>query len=157
MEKNNSISEKEIIEIIGKLIEKLNCSKSNPYSIKKIDKVEEILKVKFNLSYRILLKKFGSFYCPNLLDLLVNQESKIPDLYSLIKLEDLIEMNNGYWNGGMPKEYFLFGLDCMGNAFCFSMKKYSNEIYFFDHDFLTITKIADSLIDLCNIYLNEIK
>jgi len=157
MEKNNSISEKEIIEVIGKLIEKLNCSKFNPYSIKKIDKVEETLKVKFNSSYRFLLQKYGSFYCPNLLDILVKQESKIPDLNSIIKLEDLIELNNGYWNAGMSKEYFLFGLDCMGNAFCFSKKNYSNEIYFFDHDFLTITKIADSLIDLWNIYLNEIK
>lgn len=155
---NNELNDgKEIFETFNKFICIFECKKSKSYKIAKIKQIEKTLNLKFNSSYRFLLQKYGSFYCPNLLDILVKQESKIPDLNSIIKLEDLIELNNGYWNGGMPKEYFLFGLDCMGNAFCFSKKNYSNEIYFFDHDFLTITKIADSLIDLWNIYLNEIK
>lgn len=138
-------------------IEKIGCHKSKPYQEKMVNKTENILKVKFNSSYRYLLLKFGSFYCPNLIDILVKQESKISDLHSIIKLEDIIELNNEYWEGGMPKEFYLFGLDCLGNAFCFSKKSYSNEVYFFDHDFVTITKIADSLIDLYKMYLREIK
>ncbi len=130
-----------------------------PVSEETISLVEDGLCAQFPKTYRIFIKSYGSIYCPNLLDAIVEGDSNLNDLQNFINVIDIISSTNNYTNAGMPKGYIVFANDCMGNMFCFKgseLKSNKNEakIWFFDHDFVTIEYEASCFEQFISRYLD---
>jgi hypothetical protein len=59
----------------------------------------------------------------------------------------------------MPKNFFAFANDAMGNTFCFDMKKCASPrcsdlpVYFFDHDFGTTDVVSKSFLKFLESYV----
>jgi hypothetical protein len=62
----------------------------------------------------------------------------------------VIEGTRDYWSAGMSEQLVGFASDSLGNLFCFrrvapgSSRAEDAEVWFFDHDFCSDRKVADS-------------
>ena len=114
-----------------------------------IDKIEPALGVVLPASYRAFMTRYGTITCPDLLDAVVDQESDLWDIQSFHAATEVIDATKGYVAAGMRDGLIAFATDSMGNMFCFDKKDLSKlrddaPVWFFDHDFCTDSRIADS-------------
>lgn len=107
--------------------------------------------------YVELVTKYGSVYCPNLLDEIVDLEAEIPDVQNFSLPSEMIEQTQMYTKAGMPVGFLAFASDCMGNMFCFKVSELNNSevagIWFFDHDFCEIEKINENFNEWLSSYI----
>ena len=123
------------------------------YSMDEISTLEAQIDVRFPDSYRYLVSKYHKVYCPHLLNAIVAGEHQMHDLQNLMspsEFEENIHVNEDF---GLPVEFVAFGNDCMGNLFCFKTDELvesaerNAKIWFFDHDFSTISEEANTFSD----------
>jgi hypothetical protein len=85
-----------------------------------------------------------------LLHVITTQQLDLPDLSALHVPADVWTKTVGWRAAGMPNWLVAIGSDCMGNSFCFDMRKKgilrksSPAIYLWDHDLGNTRKVADS-------------
>lgn len=129
----------------------------NKPTSEEVEKAEQELGVTFPDKYKEFMMSFGSAYTPEILDLMVDNKIEQHDIQDFMKVSDFVQANKQYWNAGMPSEYLAFASDSMGNMFCFKKSdltamKEDAKVYFFDHDFVKISTVADSFVELINSY-----
>nr|WP_298470834.1 SMI1/KNR4 family protein [uncultured Erythrobacter sp.] len=93
-----------------------------------------------------------------LLDFICDHEIDLPDLSDFHSPEDIASSTIDWREMGMPEHLIAFASDCSGNLFAFPTSTTGNrdEVWFFDHDFGTSDKLADSFEDWLNLY-NSLK
>ncbi len=91
-----------------------------------------------------------------LLDHICDHEIDLPDLSGFHSPEDVVTSTTGWRELGMPEHLIAFASDCSGNLFAFTISSTGNcdEVWFFDHDFGTSEKLADSFEAWLNLYNN---
>lgn len=122
-----------------------------------IEKVQRELGVVFPDKYKDFIASFGLVYTPEILDVIVDNNIEQHDIQEFIKTNELAQANMQCWSAGMSNEYVAFATDSMGNMFCFkrhdlAVKKEDVKVYFFDHDFVKISEVAESFIELIDSY-----
>jgi hypothetical protein len=121
-----------------------------PVAASDIQRIERELATVLPKSYVTFMQSQGSVYTPSLLSLIVDGEHEQWDVTSISKVAEVIEGTRGYWSAGMPEELVGFASDSMGNLFCFrrvdagSPRADDAEVWFFDHDFCSDSKVAES-------------
>jgi len=88
-----------------------------------------------------------------LLDTIVDREldmHAIGDFYSPV---EILEETFAWRELGLPDELIAFASDGLGNKFCFSRAD-NGAVWFFDHDLLTIERVALSFADWLAAYCN---
>ncbi len=137
-------------EIHDKFIKEFHYGEPEKFSLDEIHQIEIELNTVLPQSYIDFMTEYGEAYAPSLLSLIVEEDSELHDLQNITTIKDTIEGTKMYWSGGMPDDLIGFGNDSMGNMFCF--KKYDQKserpndlpVYFFDHDFVKVSKISNS-------------
>lgn len=133
-------------------------SNSLTSTVNEIEEVENKLNIKLPKSYKYLVQKYGDIYTPDILDAIVDKELDFADVQNFILPRQAVEDTLAYEEAGMPKGYFAFASDCMGNMFCFKLDECYDcdkepPIWFFDHDFVEINKISECLIEWLESYI----
>jgi len=122
--------------------------------------VEDELNIYLPKSYKYLLTEYGNIYTTDILDTIVDNEIDLNDIQNFELPAQALKDSISWQEAGLPPGYFTFANDCMGNMFCFKNAECQDEnkepaVYFFDHDFVEIEKVAENLLILLDGY-NEI-
>jgi len=123
-----------------------------------IEQVESTLEIFIPEGYKQLVLKYGDIYTPDLLEAIVGQDIEYPDVQNFSLPKQALKDTKVYIDAGMPGGYLGFASDSMGNLFCFSIedckeKTSGGPVWFFDHDFVEIYKLADSFEDWLTMYV----
>lgn len=146
---------------IDKFVKKWNKNESlTPGASKDISDVEQSLNITLPSSYKYLVTRYGDIYAPDLLDAIVDEEYDLNDLQNFELPTQALKDTKAWQETGLPPGFYAFASDCMGNMFCFKNSECQSEnqeppIWFFDHDFVEIEKIAENLTAWLDSY-NEI-
>lgn len=146
------------IETIKKFVSVWSAPEEQPKATEQdIIDAESVLGFNLPKGYVDIVTMFGSVYCPDLLDAIVEEEADISDVQNFDLPNDLIKNTEAYTGMGMPEGFVCFASDCMGNMFCFKSDecKVQQEagIWFFDHDFCEIYKIFDNFNEWLEAYI----
>ena len=115
-----------------------------------IQRVEQELATVLPHSYITFMETHGPVNTPSLLSLIVDGEHEMWDVMIIFKIADVIEGTKGSWSAGMSEQLVAFASDSTGNLFCFRRVSPSSpraddaEVWFFDHEFCSDSKVADS-------------
>ena len=105
------------------------------------------------------MQTHGSVQTPSVLSLIVDGEHEQWDVMAISEIAELIEGTKGYWSAGMSEQLVGFATDSMGNLFCFrrvtpeTPRADDAEVLFFDHEFCSNSKVADSFDEWLLSYL----
>ncbi len=111
------------------------------YAVKDVENIKINLNTSVSDEYRDFITETG---IPNRRFSISSTSTKY---INFLSPHDVITLTRDYTDLGMPCNLIIIGLDCEGNVICLD-KNGAKDIYFFDHDFLTVTKIADNLSQL---------
>jgi hypothetical protein len=127
-----------------------------------LDAIEQALDTALPLSYRQFILRVGPVSTPAILERLVARQLDHPDLNHLLSPDEVIKNTRGYWAAGMPGNVIGIASDSMGSMFGF-MRMSRKEIHpddlpvwFFDHDYRTLRKQADSFDALLGWYVSQL-
>jgi len=115
-----------------------------------IRRAEHELATVFPQSYITFMQAHGSVRTPSLLSLIVDGEHEQWDVMVISELSEIIEDTRACWSGGLSEQLIGFASDSMGNLFCFrrvapeTPRADDAEVWFFDHEFCSDNKVADS-------------
>ncbi len=121
-----------------------------PVAVLDIASAEQELATVLPQSYITFMQKYGAVQTPSVLSLIVDGEHEHWDLMAISKIAELIEGTKSYWSAGMSEQLVGFATDSMGNLFCFrrvgpkTPRADDAEVWFFDHEFCSDSKVADS-------------
>jgi cell wall assembly regulator SMI1 len=124
-----------------------------------IDRAERELATVLPKSYITFMQTQGAVQTPSLLSLIVDGEHQQWDVMAISEITELIEGTKGYWSAGMSEKLVGFATDSMGNLFCFrrvapeTPRAEDAEVLFFDHEFCSDSKVADSFDEWLLSYL----
>jgi hypothetical protein len=130
-----------------------------PVAAPDIQRVERELATVLPQSYATFMQTHGSVHTPSLLSLIVDGEHELWDVMVISEVAEVIEGTKGYWSAGMSEQLVGFASDSMGNLFCFrrvdagSPRADDAEVWFFDHDFCSDSKVADNFDEWLLSYL----
>jgi hypothetical protein len=120
-----------------------------PATVSDVRRVERELGTALPQSYLTFIQTHGSVRTPSLLSLIADGEHESGDLMVICEIAEVIKGTRGYWSAGMSDQLIGFASDSMGNLFCFrrvepgSHRMDDAEVWFFDHEFCKVKKIAD--------------
>jgi len=109
------------------------------------------------------MRLHGSVYTPGILAAIVDLNLDHDDIQNIVTVTEAVEGTKAYWSAGMPDDIIGFGNDCMGNMVGFKRKPRSASrpddlpVWFFDHDFVTVKKLAGSFDRLLDWYVRNIE
>lgn len=114
-----------------------------------IDLFEKEFNIHLPTDYKIFIKTYGDIWTPNILNIVADKELDMSDVQEFWGIDRIIEDKKNEWTSQLTTEILPFASDCMGNIFGFlaedlKVTRQTADIYFFDHDFDTVDKIADS-------------
>jgi hypothetical protein len=130
-----------------------------PVTIHDIQRVERELATVLPQSYATFMQMHGSVHTPSLLSLIVDLEHEQWDVTVISEVAEVIEGTRGYWSAGMSEKLVGFASDSMGIMFCFRRvapdkpRADDAEVWFFDHDYCSETKVAGSFDEWLLSYL----
>ncbi len=112
-------------------------------------------------AYRQFVLHYGTPSTAWLLPSIVEGGHIIEDLQEFLSLDKLIPATRMYESGGMDTGFLAFAMDGSGNLFLFKETECLDAmddapVWFFDHDFITLERIAESFAVWISRY-NEIK
>ena len=122
-------------------------------------KTEAELSTVLPQSYLDFLQMHGAPFTPDILGLIVDRGDDMPDIREFLTDDEVVRNSRLYWSGGMSDALIGFASDSMGNMFCFrrqpkgAARPDDAEVWFFDHDFCTEHKVADSFDELIQAYV----
>ena len=130
-----------------------------PVATPDIQRVERELSTVFPQSYITFMQTHGPVRTPSLLSLIVDGEHEPWDVMAISDTGEVVEGTRGSWSGGMSERLIYFAHDSMGNLFCFlrtapdAPRPDDAEVWFFDHEYCTDSKVADSFDEWLLCYL----
>jgi hypothetical protein len=145
-------------DVFEAFVRRFNRGKPKPATTRALDALEKELELAFPEAYRTFMKAYGGAYTPELLDRVVEGGSPAHDIQEIFAIKEVGSRTKSYWKAGMPKDVVGFASDCMGNLFCFQRVKAPSQdgrILFFDHDFVTVEKVAATFQALLGGYLRK--
>lgn len=127
-------------------------TEAKPATESDIDKIEKEFEINFPADYKEFLLHFGNVWTPHILDIIVDKAEEINDVQQFWDIDSIIYDKKNEWTSQVTPDIIPFASDCMGNIFAFlrsdlETQKVTAEIYFFDHDFDTVDKIAASFTE----------
>jgi cell wall assembly regulator SMI1 len=122
-----------------------------------IEKLKTELNITIPNEVKLFLTEYGNIYTPEILDLIVDNEIDLNDIQEFWKPERIIYDKQNEWTAQLSTDLIPFASDSMGNIFGFlttelNEEKESCAIHFFDHDFDTVEKVADSFSEWIDNY-----
>jgi hypothetical protein len=122
-----------------------------------IEKLKTELNISIPYEYKLFLTEYGNIYTPEILDLIVDNEIDLYDIQEFWTVERIIYDKKNEWTAQVSTDIIPFASDSMGNIFSFltadlNKEKESSSVYFFDHDFDTVEKIANSFSEWIDKY-----
>ncbi len=105
-------------------------------------------------SYICFIQTHGAPFTPGILDVVVDSGRDTPDIREFLTDDGVVRASRLYWSGGMSDQLIGFASDCMGSMFCFrrqtagTLRPDDAAVWFFDHDYRSERKLADSFDDL---------
>lgn len=142
-----------MVTVISRFLARFDCTAADGYDDESIIQAETSLDVTFPKSYRTLLSTVGYFDCPTLLSYAIEKKLDVPILQTCLPLNQVKKVNEDYHEADMPEDYWLFGLDPGGSAFCYRTIDAGEELFYFDHELATISPLSDSLEDFLRRYI----
>ena len=114
-----------------------------------IEHLERKFKVFLPEIYKSFLKEIGNVFTPEILNIVVDKEIDLLEVNEFWEIEQIIFDKENEWTSNLSTELIPIANDSLGNLFAFSNEELTKNnikigIYFFDHDFNTIEKIANS-------------
>ena len=146
-------------DVIREFVETWNCNRAlRTATTKEIRETEAAIGLTLPSGYKTLVSAYGNVYTPDILDAVVEQNLDLPDVQNIILPREALEDTRLYVGAGMPEGYFGFGSDSGGSMFCFSLEDLSegtgdSAVWFFDHDFVDMTRESDSFLEWLRIYV----
>lgn len=131
------------------------------FSLSDIEKLETELQIKVPTDYGMFLIEHGSLYTPEILDLIVDQQSDMNDIQNIWTLDQILHDKANEWTSNLEEDLMPFASDSMGNIFAFKRSdiltsKMNAPVYFYDHDFDEVRQISNSFKSLIERY-NELR
>lgn len=125
---------------------------AKPSTQSNIDSLEREFQINLPNDYKNFLLNYGNIWTPDIVDLIVDEDLDLNDVQQFWDIKSIINDKKNEWTSQVSLDIIPFASDCMGNIFAFSskdlqQKKEIADVYFFDHDFDTVEKIADSFIN----------
>ncbi len=125
---------------------------ATPSTQSDIDLLEEEFQINLPNDYKSFVLKYGNIWTPDIVDFIVDEDLDLNDVQQFWNTECIVNDKKNEWTSQLSTDLIPFASDCMGNIFAFSTKDLQQKsetavIYFFDHDFDTVVKIADSFTD----------
>ena len=117
-----------------------------------IEELEKELGIQLPGDYKIFLLTIGSIWTPDILNLVVDRELEMYDVSQFWYTKEIIDDKKNWWTAKVSTDIIPFASDSGGNIFAFltgdlKEEKETAAIYFYDHDFETVEKIAESFKD----------
>ncbi|SHJ62600.1 SMI1 / KNR4 family (SUKH-1) [Maribacter aquivivus] len=114
-----------------------------------VAKLESEFNIYLPNDFKIFLVDYGTPWTPDILNIIVDNEIDLNDVQNFWSIENIILDKKSEWTSKILTGIIPFGSDCMGSIYGFltldlKEKKESVPVYFFDHDFDTVTKVAES-------------
>jgi hypothetical protein len=131
-----------------------------PETVDSLNQIEKALAVTLPERYVEFMLSVGEVWTPEILDSVVDLELEMPDIQSMLSFQEAEDLTRGWREIGLPENLIVIATDCMGNMFCFDGKSclpprcQDLPVYFYDHDFDTTRKVADSFEALLAGYLD---
>ncbi|MFD2565528.1 SMI1/KNR4 family protein [Aquimarina rubra] len=105
--------------------------------------------------FKKFIAEYGNIWTPDILDIIVDNEIELNDVQNFWDIETISFDKKNEWTSQISTDLIPFASDSMGNIFGFlsadlKTEKESSSVYFFDHDFNTVDKIADSFSEWIN-------
>lgn len=138
---------------IDKFIENWRGKNSmSPINSKDVTETEATLNVQFPHAYKYLLTTYGLVRSANVMNSVIDLDTKLGQAHDFLSLEDVSALSNLYEMSGMAKGYILFASDAGGNMFCFNKLECETEkddcaVWLFDSSTFLITKQTDSFVE----------
>ena len=122
-----------------------------------IENVKKELKIILPNDFKLFLTQYGNIYTPDIIDIIIDKEIDLNDVQEFWTTEKIIYDKQNEWTAQLNPDLIPFASDSMGNIFAFltsdlKEKKESCAVYFFDHDFDTVEKIAPSFSEWIDNY-----
>ncbi|MBF8149627.1 SMI1/KNR4 family protein [Winogradskyella sp. F6397] len=122
-----------------------------------IEKLKAELNIIIPNQVKLFLTEYGNIYSPEILDLIVDNEIDLWDIQEFWTTERIIYDKQNEWTAQLSVDLIPFASDSMGNIFGFltaelNEEKQSCSVHFFDHDFNTVEKIANSFSEWIDQY-----
>lgn len=146
-------------DVIREFVETWNCNRAlRTATTEEILETEAAIGLTLPSGYKTLVSLYGDVYTPDILDAVVDQNLDLPNIQNFILPREALEDTRLYVSAGMPEGYFGFASDASGNMFCFSLNDLAggtgdSAVWFFDHDFVDMTKQSDSFVEWLNSYV----
>ena len=117
-----------------------------------IEKLEKEFEIHLPNDYKIFLITIGSIWTPDILHLIVDKELEMDEVSQFWNTKEIIDDKKNWWTSKVSTDIIPFASDSGGNIFAFltndlKQQKETAAIYFYDHDFDTVDKIAESFKD----------
>ncbi|MGJ8673871.1 SMI1/KNR4 family protein [Rubritalea sp.] len=118
-------------------------------TVGELEAIEASLGITFPKSYVEFITNFGAIYTPSILDLVTGGESEEAppgasfDIQNFLKIDEIEDTSNSYWDAGMENTIVPIASDSMGNLFCFgrvvsSRRSDDSKVFVFDHDYCEV-------------------
>jgi hypothetical protein len=124
-----------------------------PETESSLARLERQFALKLPIAYRHYMLRFGSGgTTKSLLHSIAERALEVNDVSEIHSVEKVIELTKAWRDQGLPIDYVAIASDCAGNEFCLQVSDCQTEgqqdaaIWFFDHDFQTVEKEADSFV-----------
>lgn len=135
---------------LRQFVERFNQSdKATPSTHDEIENLEQLFRIFLPDDYKNFLLNFGNIWTPDILDLVVDNKLDVYDVAQFWTVDKIIYDKQNEWTSHVSPEIIPIASDSLGNIFSFSRQDLNipvdtAHIYFYDHDFDTVEKIADS-------------
>jgi hypothetical protein len=145
-------------DMIRKFVETWNCNRAlRTATTEEILETEAAIGLTLPFGYKTLVSVYGDVYTPDILDAVVDQNLDLPDVQNFNLPGEALEDTTLYVSAGMPEGYLGFASDSGGSMFCFSLEDLADgtgdsAVWFFDHDFVDMTRQSDSFLEWLRIY-----
>lgn len=122
-------------------------------------RVEQELSTVLPQAYITFMQAHGAVRTPSLLSLIVDGRHEQLDVMALSELAEVSAGTKSNWSAGMPEHLLGFASDSMGNLFCFrraapaSPRADDAEVWFFDHEFCSESRVASGFDEWLLSYL----
>lgn len=122
-----------------------------------IERLETELNIKLPIEYKLFISEYGNIYTPEILDKIVDNDIDLNDIQEFWTVKTIINDKQNEWTAKISINIIPIASDCMGNIFAFlaadlNKEKENSPVYFFDHDFDSLKRVAHSFSEWINNY-----
>jgi hypothetical protein len=125
-----------------------------------LDQIESELNTHLPFAYRQFITRHGVVHSQCVLSEICDKNLDHPDVQDFMTANEAIDDTKAYWSAGMPDDIIGFASDCMGNMIGFRRQNEPSDeapVFFFDHDFVEVSLLANSFDQFLLWYLDNLE